>query len=64
MVALKNRIEKPFYALLNLDRKHEISWLHFEDDKEGNRLSLKIQIYLILFFLDLQLLIININKSY
>lgn len=27
---------EPYHALLNLDRKHDIAWLSFEDDKPGH----------------------------
>lgn len=34
--ALEKKIDKEYYALINDDRKHDISWLSFENDKEGH----------------------------
>ena len=36
MLALNKKIIKPYFGLLNLDRQHDISWINFEDDKEGH----------------------------
>lgn len=36
LIALNKDINKDYYALLNLDREHDIAWLHVESDKEGH----------------------------
>jgi len=35
-LVFKGRLEKEYFALINSDRKHNISWLSFENDKEGH----------------------------
>lgn len=36
-LAFNQVIERPFYALVNSDRAHDISWLAFEQDKDPSR---------------------------
>jgi len=34
--AFKKILDKPWFALLNLDREHDISWICFDSDKSGH----------------------------